>query len=150
MFLFIWLTVFLVEIGRIRSFQNETFIENITNLTTFSPFNTSEHLENEGYDGNVTVMDIDEYSFSGTNTTALNLENNPTAVDANFIGKFFKPDRMEQQTQITNHLRKIFCEIKTIFLYVYVELRVDAEWSYEIIKMLSDCAYGGVVIVRYM
>lgn len=60
----------------------------------------------------------------------------------------YSPDEAGYKDELKEQIKKIFCSIKTLFLYIYVEVGVSAAWSNQLIKLLSDCSSSGVVVVR--
>lgn len=62
--------------------------------------------------------------------------------------KIYSPDESVHKYELREQIKRIFCSIKTMFLYIYVEVGVSAAWSNQLIKSLSDCSSSGVVVVR--
>lgn len=93
------------------------------------------------------TFDVDNWEMQSTSeSTSIDSLASANVVVENFIAS----EWLESHGSLVEHLQRIFCSIRTMFLYVYVENRVSSPWANDIIRRLSDCSSSGVIVVRFV
>lgn len=113
---------------------DETMVINSSEATSGMEISTEEASNSD-----------DEWEKSTASSMAIDSLNSTTVFET-----FFESELMDYHTALRDHLNRIFCSIRTTFLYLYVENRVSPQWADAIIRMLSDCSSGGVIVVRFV
>lgn len=134
-----WLMIF-ISISIVKAGKNETN----NNFTDSYPDDLTAdlNLENatEVANGEAICEEAKEMNACDKNESMSNLTKS--------LRELILPDIQEYHNKLAEYVERIFCSLRTIFLYIYVDINVSAAWANRIVRELSECSSDGVIVVR--
>lgn len=133
-----------ISISIVKADKNETFLN--INFTDSYP----EDLTNDVNAGNATELVNDSLVCEESSSKGMDScdRNDSISNLSKHLEGLISSEIQDHQVQLRDYIDRIFCSIRTIFLYIYVDINVSGAWADGIVRDLSECSSDGVIVVR--
>lgn len=134
----LWLMI-LILISIVKADTNETFSNENLNYSIPMDF-SGKLLSVDTTEATNNSFECDEETVGEMNTCDKN--NSSTNLSS------ILPVNQENHFKMAEHIMKICCDIRAMFLYISVDIDVSSNWANRIVRGLSECTSDGVILMR--